>query len=81
MNPKPSVGQTDFDHWLNTGIAAGYCGPPICEPHDGTPTTADEDTQYENGYDPCIHILRLYADAATKTAVEANHSPSIWRQR
>jgi hypothetical protein len=68
-----------LDDWLATGIAAGYCGPPICDTHDGTPTTADEDAQYENGYDPCFHILRLYPDTATKAAVEANHSPSQWR--
>lgn len=72
--------QRNFDTWLNIGIAAGYCGPAICDTHDGTPTTADEDAQYENGYDPCIHILRLYTDAFTRDAVEANHSPSVWRK-
>lgn len=69
-----------FTDWLATGIAAGYCGPAICYTHDGTPTTADEDDQFDDGHDPCIHILRLYPDAATGAAVEANHPPSVWRK-
>lgn len=70
----------NFNHWLAAGITAGYCGPAVCETHDGTPTTAGEDDQFDDGADPCIPILRLYPDAATKAAVETNHSPSVWRQ-
>lgn len=74
----------NFGTWLAAGIAAGYCGPAVCETHDGTPTTNDEDKQFEDGYDPCIYILRLYpvpaTRDATRDAVEANHSPSVWRK-
>ena len=67
-----------FERWLHEGYTAGWVGPPICQTHDGTPTSAEEDEDWETG-DPCLHILRLYADADEKAGVEANHSPSVWR--
>jgi hypothetical protein len=71
--------EESFDRWLQRGYEAGWIGPPVCSTHDGTPSTAGEDEQWEDGDDVCIHVLRLYADAAEKAAVEANHSPSRWR--
>lgn len=68
-----------FDEWVRAGIAAGWCGPPVCSTHDGTPLSDAELDEFEQG-DPCIHIIRLYADADTKAAVEADHSPSQWRK-
>lgn len=70
----------DFDEWARYGITAGWCGPPVCSTHDGTPISEVEGNQFDNGYDPCIHIIRLYTDPATKAAVEADHSPSQWRK-
>lgn len=70
-----------FDQWIAHGITQGWCGPPVCDTHDGTPTTAGEDNQYDNGEDPCIHVIRLYQDHTTKAAVESNHSPSVWRKQ
>lgn len=69
-----------FDEWLRIGIESDWCGPAVCITHDGLPTTSTEDEAFEEG-DPCVHILRLYADKATRKAVEANHGPSVWRQR
>lgn len=69
----------DFDIWLRQGIEQSWCGPPLCVPHDGIGITEAEEAEYDDGGDPCYHVLRLYADADTKAAVEANHSPSIWR--
>lgn len=68
----------DFDAWLRAGIVAGWCGPAVCFTHDGVPTSAVEDEEYDTG-EPCLHILRLYPDAATKAGVQDNHSPSVWR--
>jgi hypothetical protein len=69
----------NFDEWLQLGLSNGFCGPAICYPHDGLPMTEEEDTQFSEGEDPCIHIIRLYEDLDVKTSVEENHSPSIWR--
>lgn len=72
--------EVTFDEWYATGIQAGWCGPVVCQTHDGTPTTATEDEDYENGDDVCIPIVRLYHDEAERKAVEANHQPSVWRK-
>lgn len=69
----------NFDEWLQEGLSNGFCGPAICYPHDGLPMTEEEDSQFSEGEDPCIHIIRLYEDLDVKTRVEENHSPSIWR--
>lgn len=68
----------DFEEWLKLGIENAWCGPAVCFTHDGLPTTQAEDEEFDNG-DPCIHVIRLYDDPTQKTAVEENHSPSVWR--
>lgn len=67
------------EEWLRYGFEHGYCGPPVCYTHDGIPLALEEDESFMDGYDPCIHILRLYEDPMVREAVEANHSPSQWR--
>lgn len=68
-----------FEEWMRVGIERGWCGPPVCYTHDGLPTTETDDAEWDAGSDPCIHIVRLYEDEEHKRAVEANHSPSNWR--
>jgi len=68
-----------FEEWLKVGFDKGWCGPPVCYTHDGMPTTLEEDHEFEDGNDVCMHVLRLYEDQDMKTAVEENHSPSCWR--
>lgn len=65
-----------FDEWLQYGLSQGWNGPAVCSTHDGIPTTAEEDENYD---DVCVHVIRLYEDEATKLAVEKNHAPSVWR--
>lgn len=72
-------GDMNFEQWLQYGYKHKWCGPPVCEIHDGLPTTVFEDDELSDGFDPCIHIIRLYDDEDTKQAVEANHSASDWR--
>lgn len=67
-----------FEEWHKIGFDAGFCGPVVCITHDGLPTTAEEDNELEE-FDPCVHVLRLYETTEIKTAVEENHSPSLWR--
>jgi len=64
-----------FEEWLQFGYENGWCGPDVCETHDGLPVSNDEYNEDE----PCIHIVRLYDSLETKKAVEESHSPSIWR--
>ena len=68
------------DEWLRLGIEQGWCGPPVCLTHDGTPMTDEEEAQFDDGDEPCIFAVRPYRDADEKAAVEANHPPSVWRR-
>lgn len=77
---RKSIQPLDFDTWLAQGMNLGWCGPAVCQTHDGTPVSEGEEAEFDEGYDPCLHILRLYADQETKEAVEVNHSPSVWRK-
>ena len=67
------------EQWLEYGYKRGYCGPPVCVMHDGVPASEKEAWLLDDNEDPCIHILRLYEDEETKTEVEKEHSPSVWR--
>lgn len=67
-----------FDEWLKLGYDNGWVGAPVCETHDGLPTSVAEDEEFETG-EPCIHIMRLYESPEVKEAVEENHAPSVWR--
>lgn len=70
----------NFDEWVTYGMKQNWCGPPVCETHDGLPISkAEEEDMYDNGDDICIHIMRLYAEPEQRLLVEDNHSPSQWR--
>ena len=69
----------NFEDWLKKGYEMGWIGPPVCQTHDGIPLTTEEDKEFDDGGDPCVHVLRLYEDQSIKDSVEENHSPSIWR--
>lgn len=69
-----------FNEWLELGIKNNWCGPAICETHDGLPMTFEEEEYFFEGNDPCIHIVRLYEDKDHATKIEENHSASNWRK-
>ena len=69
----------NFETWLEHGIKMGWCGPAICDTHDGTPMSETEMEEFEDGGDPCLHIIRLYEDTDQKKSIEEVHSPSVWR--
>jgi hypothetical protein len=69
----------NFDKWLQVGIKNNWCGPAICYTHDGLPISERQSQEFEEGGDPCLHIIRLYEDVETKQEIEDNHPPSVWR--
>ena len=70
----------DRNEWLEFGIREGYCSAPICSTHDGLPQPAMEDVEWEEGGDPCVHIIRPYKDEEERLAVEDNFAPAQWRK-
>jgi hypothetical protein len=67
------------DEWYQYGLDMGFIGPSVCITHDGYPTTADEDEEFEQS-DPCLFVVRIYEDHEHRLAVESNHAPSVWRR-
>ena len=68
-----------FDEWISYGIEKGWCGPPVCYTHDGLPMSEQEYSEFDEGQDPCTHVVRMYEDIDMKKSIEENHSPSQWR--
>ena len=69
----------NFDEWIKIGYDLGYCTPPVCATHDGIPSTATEDEQWDQGDEACIHVVRVHNTIEEKKSVEANYSPAVWR--
>ncbi len=76
---KPETPELSFEQWMSYGIEKGWCGPPVCYTHDGLPIALEEDEEFDEGHDPCIHIIRMYESDQQKDAIENAHSPSQWR--
>jgi hypothetical protein len=62
----------DFNTWLAIGREHGFCSPPVCSTHDGTPMSDREIDIWDDGEDLCINILRLYEDPRVMDEVERN---------
>ena len=73
------MAELEFEEWMSYGVNKGWCGPPVCTTHDGLPMSEQEDTEFGEGQDPCIHVVRMYDDIDMKKEVENDHSPSQWR--
>ena len=50
----------NFEEWLTAGIKYGYCSEPVCNTHDGLPSTPEEEEEWEQGLDPCVPAVRLW---------------------
>jgi hypothetical protein len=50
---------TNRERWLAIGIERGFCSPAYCDTHDGPPMTELEQSQFEEGHDPCLIAIRL----------------------
>jgi hypothetical protein len=72
FNPFFGTMEVNLEPWITTGIDNGWISRPVCSTHDGVPTTHDEDVEWEEGGDPCIYAVRLFADDEERKAVEDN---------
>ena len=43
--------------WLKFGQEKGWASNQFCLTHDGPPTTAEEDAEWEEGLDPCCFSM------------------------
>ncbi len=65
-----------FDEWLQYGIAQGWASKTVCSTHDGLPFTDEEEEQWEQGLDPCVHAIRLFETKEDQENVSSRESRS-----
>ncbi len=52
--------QKSFSVWLTKGIEEGWVTEPFCNTHGIDPgMTEEEEKEWEDGGDPCQHVVRL----------------------
>jgi hypothetical protein len=68
-----------FDEWLLQGVTLGFCSPVVCETHDGVGLTVEQEEEFNQGFDPCLHVVQVFEDRATQRLVFENHSPFQYR--
>lgn len=52
----------DREEWIRYGVDKGWISEPACATHAGTPSTDEEDAAWEDGWDPCVFVLRLWTE-------------------
>ena len=58
----PPSEASDFWGWLEYGKSVGWCSEIVCNTHEGTPMTEVEEEEWDQGLDPCVHVLRIWGD-------------------
>lgn len=51
-----------FIDWIETGIKHGWIASPVCSMHEPLPLTAAEETELDDGHDPCLVAIRVWAE-------------------
>jgi hypothetical protein len=46
--------------WLKLGYKMGWVSDVVCSTHDPIPMTEQEELEWEQGYDPCAHVMRVW---------------------
>ena len=58
-DPFSEDGGISYGDWLDVGVQKGYCTQPYCSQHDVEPLHASEVEAITQGFDPCLHVVRL----------------------
>ena len=49
-----------LEEWLALGRDMGYCSEVVCATHQGVPSTPEERDRWDDGYDPCEMVVRIW---------------------
>lgn len=66
----------DFDAWVDYGVKQGWASRPVCSTHGGIPYTTTESTEWEEGNDPCAHVIRLFETPEDQKDALGDMNPS-----
>jgi hypothetical protein len=50
----------EFLDWLNYGVSKKWCTDIVCSTHDMVEMTDEENAEWDQGYDPCIFVVRIW---------------------
>lgn len=53
--------EEDFWAWLAVGVEKGWVAEGVCQTHNVVPMTEEEVADFEEGGDPCIPVVRVWA--------------------
>jgi len=48
-----------FEQWYKIGMEKGFCSEQFCMTHDAYPLHESEERAWDEGLDPCAHMVRL----------------------
>ena len=48
-----------FNRWFRYGVKNGLCTDQFCLTHDVQPMSDQEADAWDEGHDPCCHVVRL----------------------
>ena len=51
-----------FAEWLAIGVTQGWVSLPVCDTHNGPPLSEVEAAGFDDGYDPCVLVMRVWPD-------------------
>ena len=51
-----------FDEWLRYGIGKGWASDVNCYTHEGFDLTPEDISEFDEGGDPCVHVVRIWVD-------------------
>ncbi len=55
-----AIDAQEFEIWLQNGIERGWVSRPFCNTHEGDPyMTEEEETEWEEGGDPCQVVVKV----------------------
>ena len=59
MTIRDAIRARRFSKWYVEGVKNGFCTRQFCQTHDAGPMTKAEEDAWDEGLDPCVHVVRL----------------------
>ena len=60
MQSESIIWKLEQSEWYAIGVDRGWCSHVYCVTHEGLPFSKEEEGEFEEGNDLCIHGVRIY---------------------
>ena len=58
--------EMSIGEWLRIGLENNFCTEIACQTHDVVGYTTEEETEFEEGGDPCVFIVRINTEMSSE---------------